>query len=114
MKHVHRFAVCLALLGILLAAIPAHAAEAKGQVNINSAEAAQLALLPRVGPAVADRIVEFRKKNGPFKSTEDLLLVRGIGERTYALIKPYVATSGQTTLTAKVHVSRAAAKDGSR
>lgn len=121
MKQIARFAAGLTLFGILLAALPTAAAPAaageakRGTVNINTAEAAQLALLPRVGPAVAERIVEFRKKNGPFKSTDDLLLVRGIGERTYALIKPYVATAGQTTLTDKVRVPKAkAAADGSR
>jgi competence protein ComEA len=116
MKTASRWAAALTLFGILLTAVPAGAAEAskRGVVNINSAEAAQLALLPRVGPSVAGRIVEFRKKNGPFKSAEDLMLVRGIGERTFALLKPYVTTSGQTTLTEKVRGSRAEAKQGSR
>lgn len=116
MQNASRWAAALTLFAVLLAAAPAGAAEApkRGVVNINSAEAAQLALLPRVGPSVAARIVEFRKKNGPFKSAEDLMLVRGIGERTFALLKPYVTTSGQTTLTEKVSVSRAGAKQGSR
>lgn len=117
MRNASRWAAALTLLAILLAAVPAaHAAEAakRGVVNINSAEAAQLALLPRIGPSVAGRIVEHRKKNGPFKAAEDLMLVRGIGERTFALLKPYVTTSGQTTLTQKVSVPRGAAKQGSR
>lgn len=118
-KHTARLAA-LTLFGILLATLPAAAepaakeAPGQGVVNINAAEASQLALLPRVGPSVAQRIVEFREKNGPFKSSEDLLLVRGIGERTFALIKPHVVTSGQTTLTTKVRAARAAAQDGSR
>jgi len=116
MKNASRWAAALTLFAILLAAVPAHAAEPakRGVVNVNTAEAAQLALLPRIGPSVAGRIIEFRKKNGPFKSAEDLMLVRGIGERTFALLKPYVATSGQTTLAEKVSVPRAAAKQGSR
>ncbi|HKV10523.1 MAG TPA: helix-hairpin-helix domain-containing protein [Thermoanaerobaculia bacterium] len=93
-------------VALLFTAISAFAAAEGGgggkKVNINSADATQLALLPRVGPSVAQRIVEFRKENGPFKSPDDLMLVRGIGEKTYALIKPYVAVSGETTLKEKV------------
>src|SRR5947199_8169580 len=63
-------------------------------------------MLPRVGPSVADRIVEYRKENGPFKKPEDLMLVQGIGEKTFQLIKPYLATSGETTLKEKVGNSR--------
>ena len=75
-------------------------------VNINSADASQLALLPRVGPSVAQRIVDYRKENGPFKTPEDLMLVQGIGEKTFQLLKPYVAISGETTLKEKVQGSR--------
>ncbi|HSN89530.1 MAG TPA: helix-hairpin-helix domain-containing protein [Thermoanaerobaculia bacterium] len=101
-------------VALLFTAVSAFAAgEAGGgkKVNINSADASQLALLPRVGPSVAQRIVEFRKENGPFKSPDDLMLVRGIGEKTYALIKPFVATSGETTLKEKVKSSK---KEASR
>lgn len=99
------------VLALLLAALPGLAAEAKPEgggkkVNINSADATQLALLPRVGPSVAQRIIDYRKQNGPFKKAEDLMLVQGIGEKTYQLIKPYVATAGETTLREKVHSSR--------
>ena len=99
------FISTIILLG-LLAAIPATAAESKRVVNINTADVAKLSLLPRVGPAVADRIVEYRKENGPFKSSEDLMHVRGIGEKTYELLKPYVALSGETSLSEKVSGSR--------
>lgn len=104
MKHANRI-VAGVVLAILLAALPAAAAEGR-KVNINSADASQLALLPRVGPSIAQRIVEYRKQNGPFKKPEDLMLVRGIGEKTYELLKPYVATAGETTLKDKVKASR--------
>jgi competence protein ComEA len=94
-----------ALLGAFAA--PAQAAEAK--VNINAASVEQLQLLPRVGPAVAQRIVEYRKANGDFKSVDDLMLVRGIGERSFANLKPYLALSGDTTLTEKVKVPKQSA-----
>ena len=111
MRRVHCIPGALALATILLTALPAQAAEARRVVNVNSADAAQLALLPRVGPSVAQRIIDFRKENGPFKSPEDLMLVPGIGEKTFQLLKPYVAVSGETTLKEKVKASRSSAKE---
>ncbi len=49
-------------------------------VNLNTADAAALDTLPRIGPALADRILAWREKNGPFASVEDLLDVPGIGD----------------------------------
>jgi competence protein ComEA len=100
--------VCAALV-LVLSALPVLAA-AQGVVNINSADAASLALLPRVGPAVAQRIVEHREQNGKFQKKEDLLLVRGIGDATFELIAPYVVTEGETTLKEKVRLPREASE----
>ena len=93
-----RLTALVLALAFVVAALPAVAAEAKS-VNVNTATVEQLQLLPNVGPAVAARIVEHREKNGAFKATEDLMLVRGIGEKSFEKLRPYVATSGQTTLT---------------
>jgi len=112
MKHARRITAGV-VLAVVLAALPGLAAEAK-KVNVNSADASQLALLPRVGPATAQRIIEYRKQNGPFKKAEDLMLVRGIGEKTFELLKPYVATSGETTLKEKVRASRSGSGQESR
>jgi len=76
------------------------------KVNINAASAAELQLLPRIGPAVAGRIVEFRDSHGAFKTVEELMRVRGVGEKTFELLKPYLATDGPTTLKEKVKASR--------
>lgn len=104
---------------ILLAALvagglgaAAEAAEAK--VNINKANVDQLALLPRVGPSVAQRIIDFREENGDFKAVEDLMLVRGIGEKTFERLAPYIALSGETTLSEKVRSTDADEGDGRR
>lgn len=94
------------LLCLLAAAAPVLAAEGK-TVNVNTATAAEFQLLPRIGPAVAARLVEQREKNGPWKTLDDLMLVRGIGEATYEQLKPYVALSGPTTLAEKVKLPRA-------
>lgn len=89
------------------AAAPA-AAPAKKVVNINQASTDELARLPRVGPSLAGKIVAHRSQNGPFKRTEDLMEVKGIGEKMYAVLKPYVTTAGPTTLTEKVSSAKKA------
>ena len=56
-------------------------------ININTATITDLQKLPGIGAATATRIVEYRQKNGPFKKVEDLLNVRGIGEKTFDRIR---------------------------
>jgi competence protein ComEA len=68
-----------------------------GMVNLNNADAATLELLPGIGPAKADRIVEWRRAH-PFKRVEELDKVKGIGRKTLQRLKPYLAVSGNTTL----------------
>jgi len=104
-----RLTALVVALACAVAALPAAAAGAQS-VNVNTATVEQLQLLPNVGPAVAARIVEHREKNGPFKAAEDLMLVRGIGEKSFEKLRPYVATSGQTTLTDKVRLPKAPAE----
>jgi competence protein ComEA len=61
---------------------PGVASVADGVVNVNTATAADLETLPRVGPAMAQRIIDWRTTNGPFQSADDLLSVPGIGDKT--------------------------------
>ncbi len=60
------------------------------QVNVNTAGLAELDRLPGVGPALAQRIVEYRTQHGRFVRVEELLQVKGIGPTTYAAIAAYV------------------------
>ena len=113
----HKNLIAAALVtAFTLLALPALAAD--GVVNVNQASETELALLPRIGPALAARIVDFRKENGDFSSVEDLMLVSGVGEKTYELLRHWVVTSGETTLTGKVNLAlareRAAEKDSSK
>jgi competence protein ComEA len=106
MKNIaRRLTFAVVALAVALAAAPVFAAEA--QVNVNTATVAELERLPGVGPALAARIVEHREKNGAFKQAEDLMLVKGIGEKSFERLQPYVATSGATTLTEDVRLPRA-------
>jgi competence protein ComEA len=57
------------------------------KVNINTAGVDELVALPGIGKAYAERIIEYRQKNGPFKRIEDILNVRGIGEKTFERIR---------------------------
>jgi competence ComEA-like helix-hairpin-helix protein len=95
----------LLVLFAIAASIPVLAADAPASsgkvVNINTASLEQLMLLPRIGPTVAERIVEFREANGPFKKATDILQVRGIGDASFELLRPYLVTEGQTTLQIK-------------
>jgi competence protein ComEA len=56
-------------------------------VNLNSATAAQIASLPGIGPKTAELVVQYRLKNGPFKKIEEVMNVRGIGEKSFLKIK---------------------------
>ena len=66
------------------------AAVVQGEISVNTANADELTCLPGVGPSLAEAIVYERQKNGLFYYPEDLLNVRGIGEKTLEKILPYV------------------------
>jgi competence protein ComEA len=59
-------------------------------ININTATQAELEFLPRIGPAIAQRIIEYRTLNGPFTSIEQIKNVKGIGEATFNAIKDFI------------------------
>ncbi len=59
-------------------------------VNINSATASELEALPGIGPALAQRIIDYRVANGPFAAPEDIVEVRGIGERTFEQLRDLI------------------------
>jgi competence protein ComEA len=68
-------------------------AAATTPLNLNTATAAQLETLPGIGAATAQRIVEYREKNGPFKKVEELMNVRGVGEKTFLKLKPLITVT---------------------
>jgi len=80
---------------------PAGAAAVKATpgvvVNINTASAAELDALPGIGAKTAALIVEYRQKNGPFKKIEELMNVRGVGEKNFLKLKPQITVGTAKT-----------------
>jgi competence ComEA-like helix-hairpin-helix protein len=72
-------------------ATPSLAASGGGRVDVNTAGAAELERLPGIGPALAQRIVEWRAANGPFRAVDDLQRVPGIGAAKLERLRPVVS-----------------------
>ena len=64
--------------------------ESSGKVNINTADSTTLQTLKGVGPATAEKIIDYRSDNGSFRRPEDLKNVSGIGDKTYEKLKDYI------------------------
>jgi competence protein ComEA len=105
----HRFPFVLATVLAMCAAAPLMAqtptaaklgkppkviAGAPGDIiNLNTATAAQIATLPGVGAKTADLIVQYRVKNGPFKKVEEIMNVKGVGEKSFLKLKSRIAVT---------------------
>jgi competence protein ComEA len=77
------------------AAKPKPSASVATPINLNTATAAQLEGLPGIGPRTAQLIVQHREKNGNFKKVEELMNIKGIGEKSFLKIKPMVTVGGE-------------------
>jgi comEA protein len=97
-----RLAAKTLLIGLVLGLIVSPlvsaqaAAKAGDKVNINTASLEELQKLPRIGPQIAQRILDYRKENGSFKRVEDILKVRGVGEKMFEQLKDQI-TVGEAT-----------------
>ena len=90
------FALVSALL-LASAAMAADGAPLTGTVNVNTASAEELQLLPGVGEARANALVALRKQRGGFKSLDELKDVKGIGDAGLDRMRPYLRLDGKTT-----------------
>jgi len=94
-------ACALALATACAVALAAQAADPQpgltGTVNVNTATAEELQLLPGIGAARAEALIELRKQRGGLKSLEQLKEVKGIGDASLERLRPYVRFQGKTT-----------------
>ena len=99
MTRMMTFTVLALVLGVAVASAQgggsrtAPAVSAGAPLNLNSATVPQLEALPGIGRATAERIVEYREKNGGFKKIEELMNVRGIGEKSFLTLKPLITVA---------------------
>lgn len=84
-KKVSILLACMFICSLFLAASTTYAADA-AKININTATMEQLQELPGVGPVTAQRIIDYRKKS-PFAAPEELMEVKGIGQKTFDKLK---------------------------
>lgn len=90
-------AVALATLVTLGVPALANTAKLEGVVNVNTATVEQLQQLPGIGASRARALVEARTSRGRFKTLEELLEVKGIGESSLARLRPHLTLRGETT-----------------
>ena len=89
------FGLAVAIVVFSLASAYAQSAAPKAKVNINTASASELEMLPTDGPKVAQRIIDFRTKNGNFKKVEEIMKVQGIGEKVFENIRDLITVGGE-------------------
>lgn len=110
---------CAAAVALVLAAIGARdaSAEETSRIDLNTASAAELTALPGIGPAKAQAIVEYRE-TAPFKSADELVQVKGIGQKLYEQLKDKVtvgtASAGAAGGAAGAKGGRKVAASGAR
>ncbi len=79
-----------AVMSLFLSPIQSASNVTDQKININTASAAELQQLPRIGEKVAQRIIDFREEHGNFQKIEEIMKVSGIGERMFANLKELI------------------------
>jgi len=87
MMRAQKWITMLMLVTLVMLSSGSVFAEEQGKININTATVEELVQLERVGPSYAEKIVTFRQENGPFKAPEEIMLVAGIGPKTFEINK---------------------------
>ena len=91
MKHQRIFLRLWIVIIMMIALGPVLWAQETEKININTASVLELTQLKRIGPTIAQRIVDYREKHGQFELPEDIMKVKGIGPKTFELNKDRIA-----------------------
>ena len=83
MKKIKRLFVLLIVVSFVMGVISISLADEAGKVNINTATVKELVKLKRIGQKVAERIIQYREKEGPFQKPEDIMKVKGVGMKIF-------------------------------
>lgn len=94
MLHFRKWVVLWMAVAFIVALVPSPYAE-EGKININKATVEELAQLKNIGPDYAQRIVQYREKNGAFEKPEDIMKVKGIGAKTWELNKERIIVEAE-------------------
>ena len=87
MRKLRVFFVTVALIVVFVAANGSIWAEASEKININTTTAEELVQLKKIGQKTAAKIVAYREANGPFEKPEDIMKVKGVGEKIFEMNK---------------------------
>ena len=90
MKYLKRVMTVLLVVSVVTAFVPLALAQDVNKVNINKATVEELVQIKGIGQKYAERIIDFRDKNGPFKKIEDIMSVKGIGPKKFESIKDLI------------------------
>ena len=94
-------AIAMAALLVYAPAMAAGKPAPTAKVNLNTASVEQLTTLPGVGPKLAARIIEYRQKSGTFRSPQELMNVKGLGEKNFGKIEAWLTVGEAPKAAAK-------------
>jgi len=83
MKRFKKLFVLLIIVSFVMGVVSIALADEAGKVNINTATVKELVKLKRIGQKVAERIIQYREKEGPFEKPEDIMNVKGVGMKIF-------------------------------
>ena len=83
MKRFKKLFVLLIIVSFVMGVVSIAIADEAGKVNINTATVKELVKLKRIGQKVAERIIQYREKEGPFEKPEDIMNVKGVGMKIF-------------------------------
>lgn len=83
MLNFRKMVTLVLMIAFISVALPVVSMAQDDKVNINTAGVEKLTTLDRIGPKYAQRIINFREKNGPFQKPEDIMKIKGIGPKTF-------------------------------